>query len=173
MILLGAGLALLLGAGCARACFMAGHPAATCQVSALGSGAAYGKVTFTQEDEDVLVEAEFHGLTPGKHGIHIHEHGDCDSVDGASAGGHFNPTHRQHGMAGMEDSHEGDLGNITADSSGHARLTLRDKWLKLSGDDGILGRSVIVHAFEDDLSSQPAGNSGPRIACGIISAAVR
>ena len=76
-------------------------------------------------------------------------------------------------MAGMEDSHEGDLGNITADSSGHARLTLRDKWLKLSGDDGILGRSVIVHAFEDDLSSQPAGNSGPRIACGIISAAVR
>jgi len=173
LAMLGAGLALLFGMGCARSGFMAGKPAAVCQVFPLGNGTVNGRVTFTLEDKDVLVEAELKGLSPGKHGIHIHEHGDCDSADGASAGDHFNPTHQPHGPAAMEGSHEGDLGNIVADSNGNARLTLRDKWLLLSGDNGILGRSVVVHALADDLSSQPAGDSGARIGCGLIMAVAR
>lgn len=173
MTALGIASALFLGNGCKSMGFMTGSPEAVCQISGLDNSQIKGKATFTQEADDVLVEVELDGLSPGKHGIHIHEHGDCGGVSGASAGGHFDVLKHNHGAAGMVDSHEGDLGNIVADSKGHARLSLADKWLRLSGDQSILGRSIVVHAGEDDQVSQPAGNSGARVACGLITAAIR
>lgn len=129
---------------------------------------ANGTVRFTQKGSKVNVAGEVFGLTPGLHGFHIHEAGDCSAPDGASAKGHFNPANKPHG-AHTGERHSGDLGNITADASGMANINVDVDGISLStGANGILTRSVIVHADPDDLKSQPAGNSGKRIACGII-----
>jgi Cu-Zn family superoxide dismutase len=127
-----------------------------------------GSVTFTKSGDVVKVVADVAGLTPGKHGFHIHEFGDCSSSDGSSAGGHFNPTHKQHGAPDASDRHAGDLGNIEADASGKAHLEWSDKVMKLSGADSIVGHAVIVHEKDDDLKTQPTGNAGGRLACGVI-----
>ena len=129
-----------------------------------------GSVTFTQSGEAVKVVADITGLTPGKHGFHIHEFGDCSSSDGSSAGGHFNPTHKQHGAPDANERHAGDLGNIEADASGKAHLDWKGK-LSLTGTDSIIGKSIVVHEKEDDLKTDPSGNSGARIACSVINAA--
>jgi superoxide dismutase, Cu-Zn family len=127
-----------------------------------------GTVAFTQTSKGIEIVADITGLAPGKHGFHIHEYGDCSASDGVSAGGHFNPKQMHH--AGTEDAHRhvGDLGNIEADANGKAHYTYLDKLTSLKGSSNIIGRSVIVHANEDDLKTQPAGNSGGRIACGVI-----
>jgi len=130
-----------------------------------------GIVTFTGSGNEVKVVADVTGLTPGKHGFHVHEFGDCSSPDASSAGGHFNPTHKQHGAPDAVERHNGDLGNVVADSSGKAHLEWTDKVMKLSGPDSIIGRSMIVHVQEDDLKTQPTGNSGGRVACGVIGVA--
>ena len=117
----------------------------------------------------VRVIALISGLEPNsKHGFHIHEYGDCSAVDATSAGGHFNPMNMSHG--GPEDKmrHAGDLGNLVADENGNAAVDFLDPLLTLRGDESIIGLSVIVHKGEDDLKTQPTGNSGPRIACGVI-----
>lgn len=129
-----------------------------------------GTVTFTQVGDEVQVVADVQNLKPGKHGFHIHEKGDCSAPDAASAGGHFNPTHQHHGGPDTAERHAGDLGNIEADASGKAHLDWKGK-LQLSGADSIIGRSVVVHEKEDDLKTDPSGNSGARIACGVIEAA--
>jgi Cu-Zn family superoxide dismutase len=126
-----------------------------------------GTVTFTKTGAETRVVADIENLTPGKHGFHIHEKGDCSAADAASAGGHFNPTHQHHGGATGSERHAGDLGNIEADASGKAHLDWTGK-LSFSGDNSIIGRSVVVHEKEDDLKTDPAGNSGARIACGVI-----
>jgi Cu-Zn family superoxide dismutase len=136
------------------------HPAS-------GSGVT-GIVTFTQTGDSVVVEAEMKGLTPGKHGFHIHEFGDCSAPDATSAGGHFNPHKADHAAPDAEKRHAGDLGNIEADASGVAKYKYTDSQIKLSGPDSILGRGVIVHEKEDDLKTQPTGNAGARVACGVI-----
>ena len=130
-----------------------------------------GLVTFTKSGQEIKVVADITGLTPGKHGFHVHEFGDCSSSDGNSAGGHFNPGHKDHGAPDASDRHAGDLGNVEADTSGKAHLEWSDKVMKLSGADSIIGRSVIVHEKEDDLKTQPTGNSGGRLACGVIGVA--
>ena len=130
-----------------------------------------GLVTFTNSGDEVKVVADITGLTPGKHGFHIHEFGDCSSSDGSSAGGHFNPAHRNHGAPDASDRHAGDLGNIEADASGKAHLEWSDKMMKLSGPDSIIGHAVIVHEKADDLKTQPTGNAGGRLACGVIGVA--
>ena len=130
-----------------------------------------GLVTFTKSGDAVKVVADVTGLTPGKHGFHIHEFGDCSSTDGNSAGGHFNPTHKQHGAPDASERHAGDLGNIEADASGKAHLEWSDKVMKLSGADSIVGHAVIVHEKVDDLKTQPTGNAGGRLACGVIGVA--
>ena len=134
-----------------------------------GSGVA-GTVRFRRVGAGVQVKVDVTGLTPGDHGFHVHEFGDCAAQDGASAGPHFNPTRAPHGGPHAEAHHGGDLGNIVADAKGRARLTLVSNDLSL-GDGGphdVVGRSVIVHAVADDLKTQPTGNSGARIACGMI-----
>jgi superoxide dismutase, Cu-Zn family len=130
-----------------------------------------GTVTFTASGDKVKVVADITGLTPGKHGFHIHEFGDCSDPKAASAGGHFNPGHKQHGAPDASERHAGDLGNIDADASGKAHLELTDSVMKLSGSDSIIGHAVIVHEKADDLKTQPTGDAGGRLACGVIGVA--
>jgi Cu-Zn family superoxide dismutase len=133
-----------------------------------------GIVTFTEVADGVRVDAQVTGLTPGKHGFHVHEFGDCSSADGSAAaasaaGDHFNPAKNPHGGPDAAQRHEGDMGNIEADASGAAKLNYVDHTLSLhDGAKSIIGRSVIVHEKADDLKSQPSGDAGERIACGII-----
>jgi Cu-Zn family superoxide dismutase len=127
-----------------------------------------GIVRFELVDKGVRVVADVTGLTPGKHGFHIHEYGDCSAGDGSSAGGHFNPTGIPHSMPSSDKRHVGDLGNIVADSTGTARLDYVDTMISFSGPNSVIGRGVIVHEKEDDLKTQPTGNAGSRLACGVI-----
>jgi superoxide dismutase, Cu-Zn family len=131
-----------------------------------------GTVTFTEEADGVRIQADISGLTPGKHGFHVHEFGDCSAPDLASAGGHFNPTNKPHAGPDAAERHVGDMGNVEADASGAAKLDYVDHEISLANDQrSVIGRSVIVHAKADDLKSQPAGDSGARIACGVIGTA--
>jgi Cu-Zn family superoxide dismutase len=140
------------------------HPTAGNKVS--------GTVTFTEEADGVRVRADLTGLAPGKHGFHVHEFGDCSAPDLASAGGHFNPTNKPHAGPDAAERHVGDMGNVEADASGAAKLDYVDHEISLANDQRcIIGRSVIVHAKADDLKSQPSGDSGARIACGVIGVA--
>jgi Cu-Zn family superoxide dismutase len=131
-----------------------------------------GTVTFSSRNGTVLVVADLEGLEPGKHGFHIHENGDCSAPDATSAGGHFNPDNTPHGAPENlpAQRHIGDLGNLEADADGKAHLENVDQLISLEGPNAIVGKAVIVHAQPDDLSSQPTGNAGPRVACGVIEA---
>jgi superoxide dismutase, Cu-Zn family len=133
--------------------------------------AVRGTVTYEVVEGGVHVVANVGGLTPGKHGFHIHEFGDCSADDGSSAGGHFNPGGTSHGAPASDPRHAGDMGNIEADKDGHATLDYRDQTMTLSGPQSIIGHAVIVHEKEDDLKSQPTGNAGARVACGVIGVA--
>jgi Cu-Zn family superoxide dismutase len=128
-----------------------------------------GTVRFNEIPPNVHIIADVTGLSPGKHGFHIHETGDCSAPDASSAGGHFNPEHKTHGGPDATEHHTGDLGNIVADASGRAHYDRTVNFLEIAVDpDTIDGKAVIVHAQEDDLHSQPVGNAGARLACGII-----
>ncbi|MGZ3744620.1 MAG: superoxide dismutase family protein [Pseudobdellovibrionaceae bacterium] len=131
---------------------------------------AKGLVHFTQTDDKVKVEAMLEGLKPGPHGFHIHEKGDCSAPDFSSAGGHFNPTHKAHGGLEAAEKHSGDMGNIIADAKGKAKLTLELSGVTIGGPEGILGKALIIHENADDLKTQPTGNAGGRIGCGVIEA---
>ncbi len=141
---------------------------AICVVQALGDSKVAGKVVFTQHKDGVEIVAELTGLTPGEHGFHVHEFGDCSMMDGTCAGGHFNPTGAPHGGPDDAKRHAGDFGNIKADDSGKATYKRVDKLIALNGPNSIIGRSIIVHAKADDLKTQPSGDAGPRIGCGVI-----
>jgi Cu-Zn family superoxide dismutase len=128
-----------------------------------------GTVTFTEVADGVQVQAQITGLTPGKHGFHVHEFGDCSAADLGSAGPHFNPTNQPHAAPDAAARHVGDMGNVEADASGAAKLNYLDHEMSLANDQrSIIGRSVVVHAKADDLKTPPAGDSGARIACGVI-----
>ncbi|MFZ7124718.1 MAG: superoxide dismutase family protein [Desulfobacterales bacterium] len=129
---------------------------------------AGGKVMFSLEDDGVRVKAEIEGLPPGKHGFHIHEFGDCTAPDATSAGGHYDPEGHPHAGPDHKNRHMGDLGNLEADESGRAGYDRVDNLLVLDGPKSIIGHAVIVHADEDDFTSQPTGNAGARLACGVI-----
>jgi Cu-Zn family superoxide dismutase len=114
------------------------------------------------------VEGEITGLTPGKHGFHVHEFGDITSPDGTSAGGHFNPTGEPHAGPDADKRHAGDFGNIEADASGKAKISFLDKKISFEGPNNILGRGLVVHAKPDDLKSQPSGDAGDRVGVAVI-----
>jgi Cu-Zn family superoxide dismutase len=141
---------------------------AVAMVEGLGEHKVKGKVTFKQMGEGVEIEGEFTGLQPGQHGFHIHEFGDCSMADGKCAGGHFNPNGGKHSSPEDPGRHAGDLGNLKADSTGKASFKMNDSMLSLSGPNSVIGRSVIVHAKPDDFKTQPSGDSGDRIGCGVI-----
>jgi len=144
------------------------------QMDAKSDSNVQGEVSFTQEGNGkVKLEAAFSGLNPDKkHAIHLHENADCSADDASSAGGHWNPTDDQHGKWKDSDGyHLGDIGNLKADENGNATISFEtDKWC-IDCDDSdknIVGRSVVLHADEDDFKSQPAGDAGDRISCGEI-----
>lgn len=130
-----------------------------------------GSVTFTQVGDTVTIAAHVEGVTPGKHGFHLHELGDCSAEDFTSTGGHFNPTEAPHGGPDDRVRHAGDFGNIEVgeDGSGHVELT-SDMISVADGPNTVVGRAVILHEGEDDLESQPTGAAGGRIACGVVEA---
>jgi Cu-Zn family superoxide dismutase len=141
---------------------------AVCVVHPLGGTQTAGKVTFTKVDGGIKIEADLTGLTPGKHGFHVHEFGDCSMTDGTCAGGHFNPDGKPHGGPDSAERHVGDFGNIEADAEGNAHYSRVDKLIAFSGPHSIIGRAIIVHAGTDDLTSQPSGDAGARVGCGVI-----
>ncbi|MEX0940141.1 MAG: superoxide dismutase family protein [Candidatus Babeliales bacterium] len=127
-----------------------------------------GVVNFAQQKDGIRITAQLSGLTPGNHGFHIHEFGDCACDDAVCAGDHFNPTNQPHGGPNSEQRHIGDFGNIYADENGNAHYDRVDAGATLNGPHSIVGRAVIVHVQEDDLKSQPTGNAGARIGCGVV-----
>ena len=131
-----------------------------------------GEVVFTEEDGEVSMTAIISGLPEGQHAIHIHETADCSAADGSSEGGHWNPTFEQHGKWGDDEGyHKGDIGNFDVDENGNGTINMTtDEWCIGCGDEekDIIGKAIIVHDGVDDYVSQPAGDAGNRIGCGII-----
>jgi Cu-Zn family superoxide dismutase len=145
-------------------------PAATATLAPTKGNQAAGMVSFVQRGSTVYVDARITGLSPGPHGFHVHETGDCRAADGSSAGGHFNPAGTPHAGPDSAQRHAGDLGNLVADANGIAVYRVQVSGISLgTAADSIIGRAVIVHAAADDLRTQPSGNSGARVACGLIS----
>lgn len=144
---------------------------ATAALQSAAGGKVTGTVTFTKAEGGVKVAAHITGLAPGAHGFHVHEFGDCSAADFTSAGGHFNPAGDPH--AGPHDAkrHAGDLGNLEANKDGVADLEYVDPVLSFEGPTSVLGRGVIVHAAADDFKTQPTGNAGGRVACGVVGVA--
>lgn len=127
-----------------------------------------GTVKFVQKGKTVEMDINAYKLTPGIHAIHIHEKGDCSAADASSAGGHWNPTSHQHGRWNNGEFHMGDIGNLSADKEGAARkIFTTDKWCIGCKDESknILGKTLIIHAKEDDFHTQPTGNAGGRVGC--------
>ncbi len=150
-----------------------GAPSARATLEPRSGSAASGEVKFTQVDGKLRLAGEIRGLRPNSnHGFHVHENGDCSAADATSAGGHFNPAGVPHGQMGAGAHHAGDLPNLVADARGVARVDLEVSGLSLSAGDrtSVLNRALVVHRDPDDYRSQPAGNSGARIACGVIRA---
>lgn len=167
-LLLATGAALLL-AGCAHQ--RGAAPAATVTLVPTAGNSTAGTVRFVQAGDRVRAMGEIRGLAPGsEHGFHVHEKGDCSSPDATSAGGHFNPDARPHGRAGAGPHHAGDLPSLRADPTGVARFSWESDAIHLGGATGkdIVGRALIVHRDPDDYTTQPTGNSGPRLACGVV-----
>lgn len=139
--------------------------------SASGSLVSGRLQVMTMGANAVHIAGEIGGLEPGtSHGFHIHEHGDCSAADASSAGGHFNPAGSVHGRMDQGAHHAGDIDNIVANAQGVARVNMHIPGLTLGtgAANDVAGRAIVVHADADDYTSQPAGNAGKRIACGVI-----
>jgi Cu-Zn family superoxide dismutase len=149
-------------------------PVAVVEIKATAEGSPVeGKVMFYAMQGGLMASGSFSGLAgPGKRAIHVHENGSCDDK-GNAAGSHFNPYGAQHGLIeenGIHGAHIGDMGNVVVDENGNGKLTVHLPGAHLEGGDGIMGKAVILHEKEDDFS-QPTGNAGGRVGCGIIVAA--
>jgi len=133
-----------------------------------------GRVIFYQAGSQVRVVADVTGVSPpGNHGFHVHENGKCERDPGkdfASAGGHFNPAGTPHACPDAASHHAGDLGNIVINADGTGHVDVTTSALSLSGASSVVGRAVILHAAPDDCTTQPTGNAGGRLACGVIAA---
>lgn len=162
-------------AGCA-AMQQAGETAATAELRN-ASGASVGTANFTQVGNVVRIVLDARGLTPGLHGVHIHAVGKCDPPDFNTAGSHFNPGTKQHGALNPQGSHAGDLPNLNVGPDGNGRLETATEQITLgSGAASVWdadGSAVVVHAAPDDFKTDPTGNSGARVACGVITKAMK
>lgn len=160
----------LVSAAMIVACAHSGPaPSAMAMIAPTGGSSVSGMIHFNQKaDGQVQVMGDLSGLTPGVHGFHVHEKGNCDN-DGQGAGGHFNPMNAPHASPDAASHHAGDFGNITADAAGNAHIEFMTHSLMVaSGTTSVVDRAVVVHADPDDLNSQPAGNAGKRIGCGVV-----
>jgi Cu-Zn family superoxide dismutase len=145
---------------------------ATAQLVPTKGSKTFGEATFEQAGDKVRVIVFVQGLKPGQeHGLHIHEVGDCSSGDGMSAKGHFNPYGKPHAHSGTPERHAGDLPSLKAATNGRAKIDVELDIITVGpGPASIIGRGLIVHADPDDYKTQPTGNAGARIACGVIKA---
>jgi Cu-Zn family superoxide dismutase len=143
---------------------------ALAEISATEGREATGTLQFTAEGDTVRVQGRITGLEPGAHGLHIHAKGDCSAPDASTAGDHYSPDDDPHGSPlDLPDAHHvGDLGNVFADDQGIADVAAEDTEMRLNGPESIVGKAVIVHEGRDDLESQPTGDSGARVGCGVI-----
>jgi Cu-Zn family superoxide dismutase len=143
---------------------------ATAQLQPTKGSKTFGEATFEEADGKIHVVVYVQGLKPGQeHGLHIHEVGDCSSGDGMSTKGHFNPYGKPHAHAGTPERHAGDLPPLKAEKNGRAKVDVMLDVITIApGPGSIINRGLIVHADPDDFKTQPTGNAGPRIACGVI-----
>jgi len=165
-----AGLVAILASACAQMQPAGSAASAVAELKPTAGNSVSGTVRFEQSGSRVVVTAVITGLKPNsEHGFHVHEKGDCSSADAMSAGGHFNPGGKAHGQYAKPERHAGDMPNLRADSAGASRVMWETDLLSIgSGAANVIGRSVVIHRDPDDYASQPAGNSGPRLACGVI-----
>jgi Cu-Zn family superoxide dismutase len=146
------------------------HKGALAQIESRSGSKLVGTARFVSQGGGVVLRLVVAGASRGDHGVHIHETGDCSASNGDSAGAHFNPGDAHHGGTSGE-RHGGDFGNITVDASGNGTLEIAVSGLSIGGEkNGVIGRAIVIHADTDDLHSDPAGKSGPRIGCGVIRA---
>jgi Cu-Zn family superoxide dismutase len=172
---------LLLALGCATAsrtsapsgetAGSSGH-AATAVIEPRSGSTLSGRAKFTGAQEGLGAHVEVQGAMPGQHGVHVHEKGDCSDPKAASAGGHYNPNAgAHHGGPVTPVRHGGDLGNIEVGPDGKGTLDVVVTGMSVANvADGVVGRAIVVHEKVDDLATDPAGNSGARIGCGVIQA---
>lgn len=144
---------------------------ATAELKATQGHGVSGTLMLSPEGTGVHISGSIKGLVPNSgFGFHVHEKGDCSAPDASSAGGHFNPTAEQHGDPAGAAHHLGDMPNLASDAEGSAELhiVIPDLTLRTGQANDVLGKAIVVHEKPDDYASQPSGNSGARIACGII-----
>jgi Cu-Zn family superoxide dismutase len=134
-----------------------------------GSG-LFGTAIFTREGRNIVLRLNVDSAPPGKHAVHLHETGDCSAADASSAGAHWNPTHANHGPWGGRSFHLGDIGNLPVHDDGMGTLQITtDRWSMGTGQDNdIVGKALVIHEKEDDFVTQPTGNAGARIGCGVV-----
>lgn len=155
---------VLSAAACTR-----GPTPATATLTAKSGSQVTGSATFTEKEGglDIVVQAKY--LTPGKHAVHVHEIGDCSAANASSAGGHFNPGGGSHGGPIDPHRHAGDLGNLDAGADGSGTLKIKTDALTVApGERSVVGRAIAIHGDGDDFISQPSGNAGSIVACGVI-----
>ncbi len=148
-----------------------GTTMAQAQLASASGSQVSGALQFTAVPDGVQIGGELTGLAPGTvHGFHVHEKGDCSAPDASSAGAHFNPGMAQHGGPDSTARHLGDIPNVESDAAGNATVSalIAGATLKDGGPHDLLGKALVVHAKRDDYQSQPAGDSGERIACGVV-----
>ena len=167
-------LGLFVLAGCAS---MGGKPTETLPAADAAAqlydarGADRGRADFYRDSDGLRIELVARGFAPGTYGMHVHAVGRCDSPDFASAGPHWNPTGAQHGRDNPLGAHHGDLPNLVIEPGAIGRATLKIVGTRLTGEGGLLdadGAAFVIHAQADDLKTDPSGNSGARVACGVI-----
>lgn len=163
-----AGISLL--AGCASTAKPAAGPQARATIEPRSGSNVRGWATFTDRSTGgVAVVVHIENAPPGTHGLHVHEKGDCSAPDASSAGAHFNPGGMPHAGPTETHRHAGDLGNITIESNGTGHLELVTDLLTVRpGPNSVVGKSVVFHEKADDLTSQPSGNAGGRLGCGVV-----
>lgn len=145
-------------------------PEAVAKLESKSGSTVMGQAEFFTSGMEVRVQLEVTGTMPGTHAVHLHEKGDCSSEDAESAGPHWNPTGHDHGHLEKPPAHLGDIGNLEVDGEGRGSLSFSTlHWtVGTKAENDIIGKALVIHASEDDFTSQPAGNAGKRIACGVV-----